>query len=100
MTQAGPRRRVRGTEVSDSNFEIAAEATSGQHGAQHTKCCPTVPSRPALALLITYLARLSGRQRNEIASKGRRAKAVTPRIRRLTRDVTAEARRLIRELAQ
>jgi hypothetical protein len=56
--------------------------------------CP----RPALAILIAAMERLSRRQRNEIARMGRRAKAAkAPRIRRLTRDVTAEARRLAAE---
>jgi hypothetical protein len=51
--------------------------------------------RPALATLIAAMAKLSRRQRIEIACMGRRAKAAkAPRIRRLTRDVTAEARRL------
>jgi hypothetical protein len=53
--------------------------------------CP----RPALFILIRALEALSRRQRNEIARMGRKAKAAkTPRIRRLTRKVTAEARRL------
>jgi hypothetical protein len=53
--------------------------------------CP----RPALATLILAMERLPRRQRLEIASFGRRAKAAKqPRIRRLTREVTAEARRL------
>jgi len=50
--------------------------------------------RPALATLINAMARLSRRQRNEIAVLGRRAKAAKmPRIRRLTREANAEAKR-------
>lgn len=57
-----------------------------------------VRSRPALANLIAAMEKLSRPQRNEIARLGRRAKAAkVPRIRRLTREVTAEARRLARE---
>jgi hypothetical protein len=63
--------------------------------------CEPVPAgcqRPALATLIAAMGKLSRRQRNEIAHLGRRAKAAkAPRIRRLTRAVTAEARRLARE---
>jgi hypothetical protein len=56
---------------------------------------PTVCERPALATLIAAMGKLSRRQRNEIARMGRKAKAAkVPRIRRLTREVTAEARRL------
>jgi hypothetical protein len=56
--------------------------------------------RPALATLINAMAKLSPRQRIEIAVLGRRARAAKmPRLRRLTREVTAEARRL-REAAQ
>lgn len=60
--------------------------------------CHLVPAgcdRPALANLIAAMAKLPRRQRLEIASNGRRAKAAkAPRIRRLTREVTAEVRRL------
>jgi len=60
-----------------------------------------VSSRPALTNLIAAMAKLSRRQRNEIARMGRRALAAkAPRIRRLTREVTAELRRLAREAAQ
>jgi hypothetical protein len=61
-------------------------------GQQHIPAgCP----RPALFILITAMGGLSRRQRNEIARLGRKAKAAkAPRIRRLTREVTAEARRL------
>jgi hypothetical protein len=53
--------------------------------------CP----RPALAVLIAAMEKLSRPKRLEIARMGRRAKAAkTPRIRRLTREVTAEIRRL------
>lgn len=55
----------------------------------------TLEARPALASLIRAMERLSRRQRNEIAVRGRKAKAAkTARIRRLTREVTAEVRRL------
>jgi hypothetical protein len=57
-----------------------------------------VRDRPALANLICAMAKLSRRQRNEIARMGRKAKAAkAPRIRRLTREVTAEVRRLAAE---
>jgi len=53
--------------------------------------CP----RPALFILIAVMGKLSGPKRNEIARLGGKAKAAKhPRIRRLTREVTAEARRL------
>jgi hypothetical protein len=59
------------------------------------------PSRPALTSLIAAMAKLSRRKRLEIALLGRKASAAkAPRIRRLTREVTAEARRLAREAAQ
>jgi hypothetical protein len=59
------------------------------------------PSRPALATLIGAMERLPRRQRLEIACMGRRAKAAkAPRIRRLTREAAAEARRLAKEAAQ
>ena len=59
------------------------------------------PDRPALATLIGAMAKLSRRQRNEIVCMGRRARAAkAPRIRRLTRQAAAEARRLAREAAQ
>ena len=51
--------------------------------------------RPALGNLIGAMAKLSRNQRNEIAQMGRRARAAkAPRIRRLTREAVAEARRL------
>jgi hypothetical protein len=57
-----------------------------------------VRERPALAVLIASMGKLSRKQRNEIARLGRRAKAAkAPRIRRLTREVTAEVRRLAAE---
>jgi hypothetical protein len=57
--------------------------------------------RPALAVLIASMGKLSRKQRNEIARLGRKAKAAkVPRIRRLTREVTAEARRLAAEAGQ
>jgi hypothetical protein len=59
---------------------------------------PTGCNRPALASLIAAMASLSRRQRNEVARMGRKAKAAkVPGIRRLTREVTAEARRLAAE---
>jgi hypothetical protein len=61
----------------------------------------TIPAgcpRPALFVLIAVMQKLSGRQRNEIARMGRSAKAAKqPRLRRLTREVTAEVRRLAAE---
>jgi hypothetical protein len=58
--------------------------------------CP----RPALFVLISYMEKLSHRQRDEITRMGRKAKAAkVPRIRRLTRAVTAEARRLAQQAA-
>ncbi len=57
-----------------------------------------VKERPALTSLIAAMEKLSRRQRNDIARMGRKAKAAkVPRIRRLTREVTAEARRLAAE---
>jgi hypothetical protein len=54
--------------------------------------------RPALAKLVLAMTRLSRRQRIEIIDRGRKAKvAKTARIRRLTRAVTAEVRRLSHE---
>jgi hypothetical protein len=54
--------------------------------------------RPALAVLIAAMGKLSRPQRNQIARMGRKAKAAkTERIRRLTREVTAEVRRLAAE---
>jgi hypothetical protein len=59
------------------------------------------PPRPAWAILVAAMERLSRRQRLEVANIGRRAKAAkVPRIRRLTRDAAAEARRLVRETAR
>lgn len=61
-------------------------------GQQHI---PAACPRPALFILIAALANLPRRQRLEIADRGRKARAAKhPRIRRLTRDVTAEVRRL------
>jgi hypothetical protein len=54
----------------------------------------TVKERPALAALITSMGKLSRPKRNEIARLGRRAKAgKVARLRRLTREANAEARR-------
>jgi hypothetical protein len=59
------------------------------------------PSRPAVANLVAAMARLSRAQRIEVARFGRKAKAAkVPRIRRLTWEAVAEARRLAREAAQ
>jgi hypothetical protein len=59
------------------------------------------PSRPALAVLIASMERLSRCQRIEVARIGRKARAAkVPRIRRLTWKAVAEARRLAREAAQ
>jgi hypothetical protein len=50
--------------------------------------------RPALAILIAAMGKLSRPKRLEIARLGRRARAAKhPRIRRLTREANAEARR-------
>ena len=54
-----------------------------------------VIDRPALQELVAAMARLSGRQRNEICRLGRQAKAArAPRLRRLAREAKAEAKRL------
>jgi hypothetical protein len=60
-----------------------------------------VSDRPALAQLIKAMERrLSQRQRIEIARHGRKAKAAKqPWVRRLTREVTAEIRRLAAQQA-
>jgi hypothetical protein len=56
-----------------------------------------VKDRPALKQLVAAMAKLSHRQRNEIARMGRRAKAAKqPRLRRLTSEANAEAKRLAR----
>jgi hypothetical protein len=68
---------------------------------EQTRSARNVPRRPAIASLIAAMAKLSSGQRNEIARMGRRAKAAkAPRIRRLTREAAAEARRLAREASQ
>jgi hypothetical protein len=60
-----------------------------------------VPRRPALATLIGAMERLPRHKRIEIVRMGRKARAAkAPRIRRLTREAAAEARRLAREAAQ
>jgi hypothetical protein len=57
-----------------------------------------VSDRPALALLIKAMERLSRRQRAEVAREGRRAKAARhPRLRRLASEARAEAKRLAGE---
>jgi hypothetical protein len=57
--------------------------------------------RPALAALIASMARLSRPMRVEVARFGRRARAAKlPRIRRLTWQAVAEARRMAQEAAQ
>ena len=54
-----------------------------------------VRERPALATLIAAMGKLSRSRRIEICRMGRKARAAkTPRIRRLTREAAAEARRL------
>jgi hypothetical protein len=54
-----------------------------------------VSERPALGNLIAAMGKLSRPKRIEIVRMGRRAKAAkAPRIRRLTREANAEARRL------
>jgi hypothetical protein len=59
------------------------------------------PSRPALAVLIGAMERLSRQQRDEVARLGRKARAAkVPRLRRLTWRAVAEARRLAQEAAQ
>lgn len=56
------------------------------------------PRRPAYASLVAAMEKLPWRQRNEVARIGRRARAAkVPKIRRLTREAAAEARRLARE---
>jgi hypothetical protein len=60
-----------------------------------------VSRRPALGNLIAAMERLSRCQRNEVARLGRKARAAkVPRIRRLTREAAAEARRLAQGAAQ
>ncbi len=57
------------------------------------------PPRPAYGILVAAMEKLPARQRKEIATLGRRAKAAKlARIRRLARAASAEARRLAREL--
>jgi hypothetical protein len=64
-------------------------------------CGRNAPSRPALAKLVGAMAQLSRPRRIEIVVLGRKARAAKlPRIRRLTREAAAEARRLAREAAQ
>jgi hypothetical protein len=59
--------------------------------------CP----RPALAVLIAAMAKLSRTRRQEIIARGRKAKAAKEaRIRKLTRAVTAEVRRLAAEASR
>jgi hypothetical protein len=59
------------------------------------------PDRPALSVLIACMAKLSHRQRDEIARLGRKARAAkVPRIRRLTWRAVVEARRLSQGAAQ
>jgi len=68
---------------------------------QHSQTRGNAPSRPAPATLIGAMERLPRYQRLEIARLDRRAKAAKhPRLRRLAREATAEARRLAREAAQ
>lgn len=56
--------------------------------------------RPALGRLIGAMAKLSRRQRLEVARLGRRAKAAKKEaIRRLAREAEAEHRQLAREAA-
>lgn len=56
---------------------------------------PAMTGRPALALLIRAMERLSRPQRAEVARLGRRATAAKhPRLRRLAREAKAEAKRL------
>jgi hypothetical protein len=57
--------------------------------------------RPALATLIAAMEKLSRPKRVEVARFGRRARAAKlPRIRRLTWQAVAEARRMAQEAAQ
>jgi hypothetical protein len=68
-------------------------------GQNHTE--RNALSRPALAVLVAAMGRLSPKSRNEVARIGRKARAAKlPRIRRLTWQAVAEARRLAREAAQ
>ena len=56
---------------------------------------PTTYERPALGKLITAMARLARAKRLEIARLGRRAQAAkSPKIRQLSRQALAEAKRL------
>jgi hypothetical protein len=55
--------------------------------------------RPALGKLISHVAKLSGVQRRELASMGRKARAAKKTtIRRLVREANAEQRRLLSEM--
>jgi hypothetical protein len=59
------------------------------------------PNRPALATLIAAMEKLSHPKRVEVARFGRKARAAKlPRIRRLTWQAVAEARRMANEAAQ
>jgi hypothetical protein len=59
------------------------------------------PDRPALTALVGAMEKLPRYQRNEVARIGRKARAAKlPRIRRLTWQAVAEARRLAQEAAQ
>jgi hypothetical protein len=63
--------------------------------ATQTDIPSTVLERPALCNLITAMERLARAKRIEIARLGRRAKAAKiPKIRQLTRQAIAEAKRL------
>jgi hypothetical protein len=54
-----------------------------------------LPDRPAWGALVIAMQRLSRKQRVEVACFGRKARAAKkPRIRRLTWQAVAEARRL------
>jgi hypothetical protein len=69
-------------------------STTSQQISIYSRNVPKV-HRPALAALLRCMENLSGRQRREIATKGRKARAAKDRrIRRLTREVTAEMRRM------
>jgi hypothetical protein len=55
--------------------------------------------RPALGKLINHVAKLSGVQRRELASMGRKARAAKKAmLRRLVREANAEQRRLVSEM--
>ncbi len=86
----------RGVSFSDQRNSGSAKMEIGQSHAEGN-----APSRPALTALVGAMVKLSRPQRVEITRIGRKARAAKlPRIRRLTWQAVAEAKRLAREAAQ